>query len=105
MAGTHVNKLDLIVALSQQHGLTKPEATRVVERFFPLQFKEVLIKTQDRFRQPEQLNLYHPPRRLPQWKELPSEDQQNVIDLMVQMFCDHYHRIYCIAKHGEVEDE
>jgi hypothetical protein len=63
------------------------------------------MKTQDRFRRPEQLNLYHPPRRLPRWKEMPSEVQQNVIGLLVQMLCDHYHRVHCMVKQGEVEDE
>jgi hypothetical protein len=63
------------------------------------------MKTQDRFRQPEQLNLYHPPRRLPRWKELPSEVQQNVIGLLVQMFCDHYLRVLGIPKDREVKDE
>ncbi len=63
------------------------------------------MTTQNRFRQPEQLNLYHPPRRLPQWKNLPSEVQHNVIGLLVQMLCDYYLRIHSTAKHGEVEDE
>ncbi len=63
------------------------------------------MKNQDRFRRPEQLNLYHPPRRLPQWKELPSEVQKNVITLLVQMLCDHNHRVHCAARQGEAEDE
>jgi hypothetical protein len=63
------------------------------------------MRTQDRFRQPEQLNLYHPPRRLPRWKQLPSEVQQNVIGLLVQMLSDHYLRVHCTVKQGEVENE
>jgi len=63
------------------------------------------MRAQDRFRRPEQLNLYHPPRRLPRWEEVPSEAQQDVIGLLVQMLSDQSLRVHCAAKKGEVENE
>jgi hypothetical protein len=63
------------------------------------------MRTQDRFRQPQQLNLYHPPRRLPRWKQLPSTVKQDVMGLLVQMLCDHYLRVHRTAKHGEADNE
>ena len=63
------------------------------------------MKTQYRFQRPEQLNLFHPPRRLPQWKEMSNDVEQNVIDLLAQMLCDHHLWVHRTAKHGEVEDE
>ena len=59
----------------------------------------------DRFRRPEQLNLYHPPRRLPRWKQMPSHVRQDVIGLLEQMLSDHYYRGHCTATQREVEDE
>jgi hypothetical protein len=71
----------------------------------PLQVKEVLMQAIDRFRRPEQLNLYHPPRKLPRWKQMPRKVRQDVIGLLVQMLHDHYHLVHCAVKQGEVEDE
>jgi hypothetical protein len=36
---------------------------------------------------------------------MPSEVRENVIGLLVQMLCDHYHRVHGTAKIGEAEDE
>ena len=63
------------------------------------------MRAVDRFRRPEQLNLYHPPRRLPRWKKMPSQIRQDVLGLLVQMLYEHYHRVHCQATKGEEKDE
>lgn len=63
------------------------------------------MQTKDRFRRPEQLNLYHPPRRLPRWKALPNETRQSIICLIAKMLGKHYDRVHCTASQGEGKNE
>ena len=63
------------------------------------------MQTKDRFRQPEQLNLYHPPLRLPRWKALPNDVRQSVIWLIAQMLGEHSVPLNYTARQGETTDE
>ena len=40
---------------------------------------------EERFRRPEQLNLFHPPRIRPSWRDLPGPVRQRVVELMGKM--------------------
>lgn len=44
------------------------------------------MKTIDRFRRPQQLDIFEPPRILPSWRELPPETRKTVTKLLARMF-------------------
>lgn len=49
----------------------------------------------DRFRRPEQLELFHPPGRLPEWMGFPAAVRETATQLLEQMFRDHRENRRC----------
>lgn len=55
--------------------------------------------------EPEQLEMFHPPRRTPAWPTLPGEIRKRVVELVARMMQEHRANANRIAQRGEVTDE
>jgi len=58
-----------------------------------------------RYRRPEQLFLYQPPRILPVWENLPPQIRQTVTKLLVKMLRDHQMHRTLTREKGAADDE
>ena len=52
--------------------------------------KEMLMTKIQRLRDPEQLQLFEPPKRLPAWRDLPTKIRRRVTDVLARMFDEHF---------------
>jgi hypothetical protein len=59
--------------------------------------REVLMKDADRFRHPQQLEMFEPAKTLPLWSHLPPNTRKIVMELVAKMLEDYYDRL-CHAK-------
>ena len=59
------------------------------------------MKKIDRFRRPEQLLLFDPPKRRPVWTDLPQRVTERALELLVTMLEDHVQERTARKKGGE----
>jgi len=62
------------------------------------------MKEVERFRRPEQLQLFEPPRQIPLWRDLPTDIRRRVTELLARMFEDQVH-VSVARKQEEDHDE
>ena len=49
------------------------------------------MKESERFRRPEQLQFFDPPKSVPAWKDLPPKTRRRVTRLLARMFEQYVH--------------
>lgn len=72
--------------------LTKPSVFSAILWIIssnPANRKEMLMRKIDRFRRPQQLQLFEPARCLPEWRNLPAETRRRLTELLARMFEEH----------------
>lgn len=53
----------------------------------------------------QQLGLFHPPRKIPDWRTLPAEVRQKATMLLAQMLRQHHSKRFTIDNAKEESDE
>ena len=59
------------------------------------------MRARKKTRRLEQLHLFHPPRRLPAWEDLPAVSRQTVTRLLAHILQEHHKRVDSQDEEGD----